>query len=142
MGSILFCPDLLTILMVYLFLFHGHTAAVTFAFGQGFLIDLFSGGLHGLYTALYLIVFAAISLGARFFNLLSITVQVFVVLVAVLLKDMLFLVMLKVFSPDIYIPKSFLLTSGAFAMVTALIAPIIFYLFNRLTGEDMAEVSE
>lgn len=137
MGYILFGPDFLTILMVYLFLFHGHTVAVTFAFSQGFLIDLFSGGLHGLYTALYLIVFAAISISARFFNLLNITVQIFVVLLAVLLKDMLFLVMLKAFSPDINITKSFLLTSGAFAVVTALIAPIVFYLFNRLTGQDM-----
>ncbi len=142
MGSILVGPDFLTILVVYLFLFYGHTASVTFAFGQGLLIDLFSGGLHGLYTTLYLIVFASIRLGARFFNISSITVQIFIVLLTVLLKDMLFFVILKAFYPDINVPPSFLLTAGSFAVVTALIAPIVFYLFNRLTGDDMDEALE
>jgi hypothetical protein len=45
--------DLLTILIAYLFLFYGQTATVVFVFGQGILIDLFSGGLNGLFTFLY-----------------------------------------------------------------------------------------
>lgn len=61
--------DLLTIIIAYLFLFYGQTATVIFAFGQGILIDLFSGGLHGLFTFLYLCVFGGVYLGSQFFNL-------------------------------------------------------------------------
>ena len=39
MGLEFFDLDLLTIITAYLFLSYGQTAAGTFAFGQGFLID-------------------------------------------------------------------------------------------------------
>jgi len=38
-------PDLVIIIMVYLFAFRSEAGAVFFAFGQGFLIDIFSGGM-------------------------------------------------------------------------------------------------
>jgi hypothetical protein len=60
----LFNLDLLTIMIAYLFLLYGGTIAATFAFGQGFLIDLFSGGLDGLFALLYLSVFGGIYLGS------------------------------------------------------------------------------
>ena len=68
LGSDLLDMDLLIIMMSYLFLSYGTIAAVGFAFGQGLLVDIFSGGLHGLFTTLYLVLFAWIYLGSRIFN--------------------------------------------------------------------------
>ena len=132
MGSDFFDLDLLTIITAYLFLSYGQTTSGAFAFGQGFLIDLFSGGLHGLFTFLYLGVFGAVFLGCRFFDLQSPKGQVIIVFLAVLCKKILLLFVLVIFSPVVAVPVSFLWVSGASAISTGLMATIIFYLFNRL----------
>ncbi len=124
--------DLLTIITAYFFMSHGQTSAVTFAIGQGFLIDLFSGGLHGLFSFLYLSVFCAIYLGSRFFHLEGAKGQVTVISLAVLLKKILFLIILMTFSLDMVFPESFLLISGASVIATGLTAPVVFYLFDRI----------
>jgi rod shape-determining protein MreD len=131
-GSGLFDLDLLTIITAYLFLSYGHTAAGTFAFGQGFLIDLFSGGLHGLFSLICVGVFVAIFLGCRFFDLQTPKGQVILVSLAVIFKKILFLLVLVLFSPKVTLPGPFLWISLASAMITGFTATIIFYLFNRL----------
>ena len=68
-GSEYLTLDLLTIITAYLFLSYRKMVAGSFAFFQGLLIDIFSGGMHGLYTSLYLSVFGGIYLGSRFFDL-------------------------------------------------------------------------
>lgn len=126
--------DLLTILIAYLFLFYGPTASGAFAFGQGLFTDLFSGGLHGLFTFLYLCVLGGIYLGSRLFDLNHPKGQVLIVSSAILLKRIIFLVMIALFSQEMVFSMSYILISGASAIGTGLSAPILFYLMDRLRG--------
>jgi rod shape-determining protein MreD len=128
----LFGMDLLTIMIAYLFLLYGGTIAGTFAFGQGFLIDLLSGGLDGLFALLYLSVFGGIYLGCRFFNLQDPKGQIIIVFLAVLLKGTVFFIVLKAFSPQVVFSKSYVYSTGASAICAGLIAPMLFGLFNRI----------
>lgn len=133
-GLDFFDLDLLTLLTAYLFLFYGLVATGAFAFGQGLLIDLFSGGLHGLFTFLYLCVFGGIYLGSRLFDLKNPKGQVLLVFSAVLLKSMLLLVMIVLFSKEMVFSRSYILISGVSAIGTGLAAPLLFSLVNRLRG--------
>ena len=132
LGSDLFDLDFLIIITAYLFLYYGQTPASIFAFGQGLLIDFFSAGLHGLFAFLYLSVFVGIYLGSRFFNLQEPRGHVLLISLAVLLKKGLFLMVLSAFFLEVFFSKSFLWLSGASAIATGLIAPGIFYMFDRL----------
>jgi rod shape-determining protein MreD len=131
--------DLLTIIIAYLFLFYGQTATVVFAFGQGILIDLFSGGLHGLFTFLYLCVFGGVYLGSQFFNLQHPRGQMIIVALAVLLKKVMFFLMLTVFYHRLAFSKDFLWVSGLLVMGTGLISPILFYLFDCLRADSLED---
>ena len=131
--------DLLTIIIAYLFLFYGQTATVIFAFGQGILIDLLSGGLHGLFTFLYLCVFGGVYLGSQFFNLQHPRGQMIIVALAVLLKKVMFFMMLTVFYHRLAFSKDFLLVSGLLVLGTGLISPILFYLFDCLRADSLED---
>ncbi|MBE9571364.1 MAG: hypothetical protein IMF11_12095 [Proteobacteria bacterium] len=131
--------DLLTIIIAYLFLFYGQTATVIFAFGQGILIDLFSGGLHGLFTFLYLCVFGGVYLGSQFFNLQHPRGQMIIVALAVLLKKVMFFMMLTVFYHRLAFSKDFLWVSGFLVLGTGLISPILFYLFDCLRADSLED---
>ena len=130
MGTEFFTPDLLTILIAYLFLFYRPLVASTFALFQGLLIDLFSGGVHGLYAALYLSVFGGIYLGSRFFDLQHPQGQFLLAGVVVLLKQALFFLGLMIFFHDMTSPNAFIGASLATAALTGVCAPIAFYLFD------------
>ncbi len=131
--------DLLTIIIAYLFLFYGQTATVVFAFGQGILIDLLSGGLHGLFTFLYLCVFGGVYLGSQFFNLQHPRGQMIIVALAVLLKKVMFFMMLTVFYHRLAFSKDFLWVSGFLVMGTGLISPVLFYLFDCLRADSLED---
>ncbi len=139
MGLNLTDLDLLTIIIAYLFLFYGQTATVVFAFGQGILIDLLSGGLHGLFTFLYLCVFGGVYLGSQFFNLQHPRGQMIIVALAVLLKKVMFFMMLTVFYHRLAFSKDFLWVSGCLVMGTGLISPILFYLFDCLGADSLED---
>jgi len=139
MGLNLTDLDLLTIIIAYLFLFYGQTATVMFAFGQGILIDLFSGGLHGLFTFLYLCVFGGVYLGSQFFNLQHPRGQMIIVALAVLLKKVMFFMMLTVFYHRLAFSKDFLWVSGLLVIGTGLISPILFYLFDCLRADSLED---
>ncbi len=126
--------DFLTILAAYLFLTLGQIPAGVFVLGQGFLIDVFSGGLHGLFTASYLIVFFVLLLGSRFFNLLNPKGQIIIVSLSVLMKNAMLLILLRIFSQDVVYSKTLLVVSLVSICGTGLVAPILFQLFNRLRG--------
>lgn len=128
----LFEFDLLIIIIAYLYWFYGKTVSGSFAFGQGLLIDIFSGGLHGLFTFLYFVVFLGVCLGARIFNLQDMKGQTILILLLVLLKKSIFFLVLTIFSTEVVFSKSFLLDFVASAIGTGLITPIFFYIFNRL----------
>jgi len=139
MGLNLADLDLLTIIIAYLFLFYGQTATVMFAFGQGILIDLFSGGLHGLFTFLYLCVFGGVYLGSQFFNLQHPRGQMIIVALAVLLKKVMFFMMLTVFYHRLAFSTEFLWVSGFLVIGTGLISPILFYLFDCLRADSLED---
>ena len=126
--------DLLTILTAYLFLSFGRIQAGVFALGQGLLIDIFSGGVHGLFAFLYLNVFCAIYLGSLFFNLQTAKGQIMIVILAVSLKNIVFLTVISLISNSIVFSKSFLGASAVSIIGTGLITPILVSLFNRLGG--------
>jgi len=131
-GSGLMGLDILIILTAYLFLLYGQTAAGIFAFGQGFLMDLFSGGLDGLFVFLYLSAFWGMCLSSRFFNLKDAKGQAIIISIAVVMKKTIFFVVLILFSQNTVFSNSYLWVSGAAAIITGLIAPLLFYLFDRL----------
>ena len=133
-GLDFFDLDFLTILTAYLFLSFGQIWAGVFALGQGFLIDVFSGGLHGLFSAAYLSVLFVIVVGSRFFNLLNPKGQIIIVALSVLLKNAMLLILLRIFSQDIIYSKTLLLVSFVSIGVTGLAAPLFFQLFNHLRG--------
>lgn len=133
-GLDFFDLDFLVILTAYLFVAFGQVSAGVFALGQGFLIDVFSGGLHGLFTAAYLSVFFVLLLGSRFFNVLNPKGQIIIVSLSVLLKNTMLLILLRIFSQDIVYSKTFLLISLFSICVTGLTAPLFFQFFNHFRG--------
>lgn len=133
-GIDLFDIDFLTILTAYLFFPFGPVAAGIFALGQGLLIDVFSGGLKGLFTASYLVVFFSILVGSRFFNLLNPKGQFLIVSLSVLIKNVLLLTLLHIFSWNIVFSKTFLWVSIISVCGSGFIAPFLFKMFDQLAG--------
>lgn len=133
-GVDFFDLDFLAIFTAYLFLALGQIWAGVFALGQGFLIDVFSGGLHGLFSAAYLTVFFVVLVGSRFFNLLNPKGQVIIVSIAVFIKNVMLLILLRMFSEDIGYSRGFLTESLFSIGITGLLAPFFFQLFNHMRG--------
>jgi hypothetical protein len=131
-GTDYFDLDLLSIATAYLFLVCGPLAAGAFAFGQGLLADLVSGGLEGISTAIYLAVFGTIYVGCRFFDLGGVKGQFIIVSSAILVKKGLFLALLSFFAVDVFIPKGYVLVVLASGLITGFATPILFYLFGRV----------
>ena len=131
-GSEFFDLDLLTIVTAYFFLRYGQTSSCVFALGQGFFIDLFSGGMPGLFTFLYICVFGGIWLWSRFFDLQTQRGQIFIVSLVILLKNVLFMIIAAAFFQDGFFPRSSLWVSGALVIGTGLFTPVWFFMFDRL----------
>lgn len=138
-GSEYLTIDFLTIITAYLFLTYRKMVGGSFAFFQGLVIDIFSGGLHGLYTSLYLIVFGSIYLGSRFFDLQQPQGQLILTALAVLLKQSLFLIGLALFSSGISYPNSFIWISVISAALTGVAAPVLFYIFKNMQAYPLHE---
>ncbi len=124
--------DLVLIIMTYLMVVYGETGAGVFALSQGLLIDIFSGGLLGLFTLLYLTVFLAMNLGSRLFDLRSARGQVIVIALAVLLKGILLICFLNISPLKITISSSVLWALAASAACSGLIGPFVFYVLTKL----------
>ena len=90
--------DLITVLAALLVVFYGTVRAGLFVYGQGLLIDLLSGGVLGFQALIYLFVLAGIKLGSHLFDLQSERGQMIVIMLAVLLKGVITLSLLHVFS--------------------------------------------
>lgn len=128
-----FALDLVTIITAYLLIYFGTAGAVVFAIGQGFLIDTFSSGLLGLFTLLYLLTFMSIKLGSSFFDLDSVRGQIFLIFIAVFLKEIFLIAFLKAFAMEIFISLTDLLSFVTSALFSGLIAPILFFIFNQIS---------
>ncbi|MFO7740183.1 MAG: hypothetical protein R6V46_17010 [Desulfatiglandaceae bacterium] len=139
MGSNPIDVDILTIVTAFLFLFYGQFATASFAFGQGLLIDIFSGGFYGLFAFLYLMVYGCIFFGDRFFNLQQPKGQMIIIALTVLVKKALFFIMISIFYQNAAFSTHFVGLSVISAAVTGLIAPVVFYLFNSLRAKSVEE---
>ncbi len=128
-----FAVDLVTIIIAYLLIYFGTAGAVIFAIGQGFLIDTFSSGLLGLFTLLYLITFLSIKFGSFFFDLDSLRGQIFLIFIAVFLKEIFLIAFLKAFAMEIFMSLTDLLSFMTSALFSGLIAPLLFFVFNQIS---------
>ncbi|MDB9822253.1 rod shape-determining protein MreD [Deltaproteobacteria bacterium] len=124
--------DIVIVLIVYLFIFYGETGAGIYAFGQGLIIDVFSGGMHGLFTLLYLIAFSIIKLVSRPLDLLSTGGQIAAIFMTVLLKKILMIILLYLFSLEITLTAADFLSFIFSAICSGLIAPFLFCFLNFL----------
>lgn len=122
--------DLVTILIAYLFVNYGKTGAGFFAISQGFLIDLFSADPLGLFILLYLAIFFGFNLGCSFFDLKSPRSLLILVSFVVFLKEVLLLGLLKTFSLEIFISSTIILSSILSALLSGIIAPVLFAFFD------------
>jgi hypothetical protein len=131
-GSSLFDVDLVTIFIAYLLVTYGEPWAGIFALSQGLLIDIFSGGVLGLFTVLYLIVFLGIRLGSRLFDLSSIKGKVLTVSLAVFVKSILLISFLTLFPLEFVVSSSIFWSFAISAIGSGLIGPLVFYLLQGL----------
>lgn len=129
-GLYFFEVDPLIIVLAYLTAYYGETRAGIFAFSQGLVIDIFSTGLLGLFTFLYLMVLLSIFLGSRLFDLNFQRGQFLVISSAALVKQIVFFSLVKAFSFDITVSASVLLSFIASALCVGLVGPILFYVLN------------
>jgi len=124
--------DLVTIITGYLLISHGQVWAGFFAFGQGLLMDCYSAGLVGLFTLLYMTAFLGMSIGSRFFDPNSPRSMILLVIIAVLVKGLLFMVLLNAFSFETGFRHSILLSICISAIISGLLAPFVGHVFNQM----------
>ncbi len=118
--------DLLSVMIAYLFAAYGQVPATLFALGQGFFMDLYAGGLKGLFGFLYLITYAGIHLSSRFFHIQSVSGQIMIVAQAVLVKKIMFFVLLKLTSQGRSPELMDLWHAALAALTTGLVTPLVF----------------
>jgi rod shape-determining protein MreD len=133
--------DLVTVTLGYLLMAFGGTKAGIFAFVLGILMDIFSAGLLGLFTLIYLLAVLLIKLGSNLFDLSSAGGQMLIVTITVFLEKMLFLVLLYLFSFKVMISTSQLGAFVSTAVCSGLISPVIFYFFKQLTRLSLPEMA-
>ena len=134
--------DLVIILIFILFLFHSRTGAGIFAFGQGLITDIFSGGMLGLFTLTYLIVFFGINLASRPLDVSSYGGQFFIISTAVIFKDAMMVFLLYLFSLEISLSYVNIVSFIVSATCSGLIAPFLFYLAKYLGAVFMGKENE
>ena len=138
----LFDLDLVTLIMAYLLMRQGSGWTAVFALVQGMAVDIFSAGVTGLFTFLYLVIFLSLVFGGRFFDLLSSKGQVILISLAVFLKQILFLSLLKAFSFEISLSLSLLVPFALSALLSGLAGPFVFYLLNHLQMGSEKDLEE
>ena len=137
-----FDVDLVVILIFLIFVFYSQTAAGIFAFGQGLITDIFSGGMLGLFTITYLIVFFGIKLASRPLDLSSYGGQFLIISTAVVFKDAMMVFLLYLFSLEISLSYVNILSFIVSATCSGLIAPFLFYLAKYLSNVFMGKDNE
>ncbi|SPD76175.1 conserved membrane hypothetical protein [uncultured Desulfobacterium sp.] len=132
LGGEFFVPDVLTIIIAYIFLLYGVAGSSVFALSQGLFVDLFSGGVNGIFTLLYLSVCGGILLCSRFLNIHSPRGQATIVCLVMTIKYLSFFLVMKIFSQLAIFSSSFLWVALTTVLITAVTAPLFFNLFDRL----------
>ena len=86
----------------------------------------------GLFALLYLVVFLAIQMGSRFFHLQSFKGLMILILLAVLLRKLMLLGLLELFSFPIHFSWPTYVSFGISALVSGILAPPFFALLNHV----------
>jgi hypothetical protein len=126
--------DLIIIFTALLVVFYGEIKVGLFIYAQGLLIDVLSGGVLGLYALIYLLVFAGIKLWSHLFDLQAPRGQFIIVILSVLLKGIISLVILYIFSWKIGVFKIQLLaipTSAICSGITAYFTSYFIFHFKE-----------
>lgn len=123
--------DFIVIMTAYLLRYFGQASAGLFAFFQGLMVDVYSAGILGIFTFLNLAAFFCIQLGGKFFDLYSTRGLLILIAGSIIIKDILFIGLATAFSVNIDISSSAIAPSVLSGLVSALIAPFIYFIFNR-----------
>lgn len=118
---------MIIIFSALLVVFYGEIRAGLFAYVQGLLIDIISGGVLGLHALIYLLIFAGIKLGSYFFDLQYARGQLIIVALAVLLKGLISIALLYIFSWKIGLLSAHLLSISTSAICSGLLAYFLSY---------------
>ena len=118
--------DLVIVFTVY-FLASNESSPGIFAFFQGFLLDVFSGGVLGFFTLLYLLVYFSIRIASHPIDLLSPVGRAAVVFIAVMIKGLIMLLFLSLFSIQYVLSGDSLLSFFLSAVLTSILSIFIFY---------------
>lgn len=120
------------IITAYLLAYERESGAGIFALCQGLLTDIFSGGIWGFHAILYLIIYIFIKIFSSPFDQSSVSGQFTLIFIAVLVKELLSIPLLYIFSMDINLSFYVFLAFIISALFSGLIALLIFYLLNSL----------
>jgi rod shape-determining protein MreD len=133
--------DIVIIGIVYLLAWFSESSAGIFALGQGLLMDIFSGNIWGINTAIYLVILLFIKIVSRPFDLMSPFGQIPVIFISICVRELLTVSFVCMFASGF--DFSFSNYSGFFlsAVFSALITPFIFYILNTL-GRFFCGVTE
>lgn len=134
--------DLVIVAMAYILIRQGTAGAAVFVFVQGLVVDLFSAGVLGLFTLLYLVAFLAVHFGSLFFDILSPKGQVILIAIAAFFKHILFVTFLQAFPMVIALSSPSFLRFAVSAIATGLVAPVFFYIFRRMEGPSVGGLQE
>jgi rod shape-determining protein MreD len=118
--------DLIIIFTVY-FLASNESSPGIFAFCQGFFLDVFSGGVPGLFTFIYLLVYFSIRIASHPIDLLTPVGRAAVVFIAVLIKELIMLLLLNLFSIQYIFSADLILSFFLSAMLTGILSIFIFH---------------
>ena len=121
--------DLVIVFTVY-FLASNEASPGIFAFCQGFLLDIFSGGVPGLFTLLYMLVYFSIRIASHPIDLLTPAGRAAVVFIAVIIKELLMLLFLNIFSIHYNFSADSLLTFFLSALLTSILSIFILHFFK------------
>jgi rod shape-determining protein MreD len=120
-----FVPELPAVLTVYLVICSKPSTAAVFAVSQGLLVDLYSGGLRGLFSGFYLAIFCFALLSRSLFDIHHAKGQLIITSLAVALGKVLVLITVNFVSPDASFlwPRFCQAVSAAF--LTGILSPLL-----------------
>ena len=125
-----FDVDLVAVTMAYLVAWYGDSWPAAFALAMGLVIDILSAVPVGLFSVIYLILFAGIRIGDALFDLQTVRGLMIVVSLAVLLKKFLFIGFLHLYELGARLDLWLLFAFACSAAFSAVAAPAVSFCFD------------
>jgi len=124
--------DLVVVTLAYLVAWYGYSWAGVFALAMGLVIDILSAAPVGLFSVIYLILFAGIRVGYALFDLQTVRGLFIVVFLAVLLKKCMFIGFLSLHGLPAVPDPRLLIAFASSAAFSAAVAPAVAFLFDAI----------